>query len=39
MVLESISKVVPEKLSKVTLRFKNSSIFHEIYNHLRKDVI
>jgi hypothetical protein len=39
MVLESIEKGVPEKMTKVAVRFKNSSVFLEIYQNIRRGVI
>ena len=35
MVLEATEKCVSEKMSKVTIKFKNSSIFREIYGNIR----
>lgn len=39
IVLESIEKTVSEKLSKVTIKFASSSIFHELYRTIRKNII
>ena len=38
MVLEAIEKGVSEKMSKVTIKFKNSSIFNEIYGNIRQGI-
>ena len=39
MVLEAVSKTVPEKMSKLTIKFSNNSIFREVYRNIRGDII
>lgn len=39
MVLEAVNKNVPEKMSKLTIKFSNSSIFREVYRNIRADII
>lgn len=39
IVFEAISKAVNDKMSKITIKFSNSSIFQELYVNIRRDVI
>jgi len=38
MVLEAIERGVSDKMSKVIIKFKNSSIFQEIYGTVRMGI-
>ena len=39
MVLEAVSKNITEKMSKLTIKFVNNSIFQEVYRNIRGDII
>ena len=39
MVLEAVEKGASDKMVKVAIKFKNSSIFQEIYRNIRRDII
>lgn len=39
MVLEALAKMGSEKLEKLTIKFSNSSIFREVFNNIRKNII
>ena len=39
MVLEAVEKGVADKMVKVAIKFKNSSIFQEIYRNIRRDIM
>jgi hypothetical protein len=38
MVLEAIDRGVPDKMAKVIVKFKNTSIFQEIYATVRQGI-
>ena len=39
MVFEAVNKNISEKMSKLTIKFSNSSIFREVYRNIRADII
>jgi len=39
MVFEAVNKNISEKMSKLTIKFSNSSIFREVYRNIRGDII